>query len=156
MNWNETEVESAGITVSRDRRVDLEHFNPENRGVFTYSHNYNDFRFLARASYYDDWTSSDWSGDPTPRGLSGTGYTLDCTNYRDNCYNGDTIVDIEGAYTFSENYTLILGANNVFDQEAPIHNDNRTGLIGSGNTYTGSSPWGMEGAFYYARFRVDF
>jgi iron complex outermembrane recepter protein len=149
-------VESAGITVSRDRRVDLENFNPENRGVFTYSHNYNDFRLMVRASYYDDWTSSDWSADPTPRGAKGTGYTLDCTNFRDNCYNGETIVDIEGAYTFNENYTLILGANNVFDQEAPIHNDNRTGLIGSGNTYTTTSPWGMEGAFYYARFRVDF
>ena len=58
--------------------------------------------------------------------------------------------------TIADNYTLVLGANNVFDQEAPVDIDNLDGTIGSGNTYAGSSPWGIEGAFYYARFRVDF
>lgn len=157
-NWTETEVENAGSEVSRNRVLELENYNPENRGILTYNHFYDNFRFLARASYYDDWTVGDWSGDPTNRGPKGTNYTRDCTFglYRDNCYSGETIFDVEAAYTWRENYTFILGANNVFDEEAPKDIDNMDGTIGSGNTFTGSSPWGIEGAFYYARVRVDF
>lgn len=157
-NWTETEVDNAGSEVSRNRVVDLEEYNPHNRGVFTYNHFIGDLRLLARASFYDDWVASDWSGDPTPRGADGTGYTIDCTFglYRDNCYDGEVIFDLEAAYTFSDSYTLVVGANNAFDQDAPIDIDNLDGTIGSGNIYTGSSPWGYEGAFYYARFRVDF
>jgi hypothetical protein len=33
---------------------------------------------------------------------------------------------------------------------------NMDGTVGSGNTYVGSTPWGIEGRFVYARFRVDF
>ncbi len=157
-NWTETEVENAGSEVSRNRVVELENYNPENRGVFTYNHFVSDFRFLVRARYYDDWTEGDWSGDPTDRGPLGTNYMLDCSFglYRDNCYSGDTLFDVEAAYTFNENYSIIIGANNVFDEEGAIDIDNLDGTIGSGNTYAGSTPWGIEGAFYYARFRVDF
>ena len=157
-NWTQTEVDNAGSEVSRNRVLELENYNPENRGVFTYNHFISDFRFLARARNYDDWTVGDWSGDPSVRGPRGTNYSLDCGAglFRDNCYNGETIFDVEAAYTWNDHYTFVLGANNVFDKEAPKDIDNSTGLIGSGNTYTGSSPWGVEGAFYYARVRVDF
>ena len=157
-NWTETEVDNAGSEVARNRVLELENFNPKNRGVFTYNHFINNWRFLARASYYDDWIDGDWSGDPTNRGPLGTAYTIDCSAglFRDNCYSGETIFDVEAAVTIADNYQIILGANNVFDQEAPIDIDNLDGTIGSGNTFAGSSPWGIEGAFYYARFRVDF
>jgi len=157
-NWTETEVDNAGEEVNRNRVVNLENYNPANRGVFTYNHFLGDLRLLARASYYDEWVVSDWSDDPTDRGSLGTNYTLDCTFglYRDNCYDGEMTVDLEAAYTFADSYTLVIGANNAFDQEAPEDIDNLDGTIGSGNIYTGSSPWGIEGAFYYARFRVDF
>src|SRR5690606_13879331 len=79
-NWTKTEVKDAGEEVSRNRVVDLEHYNPRNRGIFTYNHFLGDFRFLVRASYYDDWISSGFSSDPTPRGPDGTGYTLDCAS----------------------------------------------------------------------------
>lgn len=158
--WNrtETEVDDAGSEVNRNRVVELENFNPQNRGVFGYNHFIGDFRFLARASYYDDWVDGDWSGDPTARGADGTGFTIDCAAglFRDNCYDGETIFDIEAAYTFNDNYSIIIGANNVFDEDAPIEINNLDGTVGSGNTFTGTSPWGIEGAFYYARFRVDF
>jgi len=47
-NWTETEVDNAGQEVNRNRVVGLENQNPQNRGVFTYNHFLNDFRFLAR------------------------------------------------------------------------------------------------------------
>ncbi len=157
-NWTETEVDSAGSEVDRNKVVNLEERNPHNRGVFTYNHFVNDWRFMARARYYDDWVAASWSGDTTPRGADGTGYTLDCTfgAFNDNCYSGETIFDAEAAYTFNDNYTVVVGASNLFDQEAPIDIDNTDGTIGSGNTYTGTAPWGFEGAFYYARLRIDF
>ena len=157
--WNqtETEVDNAGSEVSRNRVVDLENFNPENRGVFTYNHFLNDWRFLARLRTYDDWIEGNYSGDPTGRGANGTNYGLLCAAYnRDKCYDGENVVDVEVAYTFNDNYTLIVGANNVFDEEGAIDVNNLDGTIGAGNTYDGSTPWGIEGAFYYARFRVDF
>jgi len=155
-NWTETEVDSAGSEVSRNRVVDLENFNPANRGVFTYNHFVGDFRFLARMRTYDDWVSSDFSGDPTPRGVNGTGYSINCAGFVDDCYDGENIFDVEAAYTWNDNYTFVVGANNVFDEAGADDVNNFDGTIGSGNAYTGSTPWGIEGAFYYARLRVDF
>jgi len=157
-NWTETEVDNASSEVSRNRVVGLENYNPENRGVFTYNHFYEDFRFLARLRTYDDWIVGDWSGDPTPRGVNGTNVNIDCEFglYRDNCYDGENVFDVEAAYTWNDNYTFIVGANNVFDEDGATDIDNLDGTIGSGNAYTGSTPWGIEGAFYYARVRMDF
>jgi len=155
-NWTETEVDNAGSEVERNKVVDLENYNPLHRGVFTYNHFINDFRFMVRARYYDDWISSGFSGDTTPGGPNGTGYTLNCAINSDACYSGETIFDLEGAYTFADKYTLIVGAQNAFDQDAPLLNDNLDGTIGSGNTFTGTSPWGTEGGFWYVRFRAEF
>ncbi|MFT4886608.1 MAG: iron complex outermembrane receptor protein [Pseudohongiellaceae bacterium] len=152
----ETEVENAGREVDRNRVVDLENFNPENRGVLTYNHFIGDFRFLARASYYDDWVSSGFSGDTTARGADGVGYSLDCSINRDGCYDGEFTFDLEAAYTLNDNYTFIIGAQNAFDQDAPIDQDNLDGTIGSGNRYATSTPWGFEGQFLYGRININF
>ena len=155
-NWTETEVDNAGQEVNRNRVVGLENQNPQNRGVFTYNHFLNDFRFLARLRTYDDWIDSSWSGDPTPRGPQGLGYTINCGFNTDNCYSGENVVDLEAAYTWNSNYTFVVGANNAFDQDAALNQNNFDGTIGDGSLYAGSTPWGTEGAFYYARVRVDF
>ena len=152
----ETEVENAGEEVSRNRVVDLENFNPENRGVFTYNHFIGDFRFLARASFYDDWVSSGYRGDMTPLGADGTGYSIKCAVNRDACYDGEWTFDMEAAYSLNDNYTFILGAQNAFDQDAPIENNNLDGTIGSGNRYATSTPWGFEGQFLYGRVNINF
>ena len=155
-NWTETEVDNAGQEVNRNRVVGLENQNPQNRGVFTYNHFLNDFRFLARLRTYDDWIDSGWSGDTTPRGPNGLGYTINCGFNTDNCFSGESVVDLEAAYTWNSNYTFVVGANNAFDQDAAINQTNLDGTIGDGSLYAGSTPWGTEGAFYYARVRVDF
>ena len=155
-NWTETEVDNAGQEVNRNRVVGLENQNPQNRGVFTYNHFLNDFRFLARLRTYDDWIDSGWSGDTTARGANGLGYTINCGFNTDNCYSGENVVDLEAAYTWNSNYTFVVGANNAFDQDAALDQTNLDGTVGNGSLYAGSTPWGTEGAFYYARVRVDF
>ncbi|MEQ8206640.1 MAG: hypothetical protein RIA65_10730, partial [Woeseia sp.] len=135
-----------------------ENFNPQHRGIFTYNHFIGNWRLLARASYYGEFVSSDYSGDPTPRGASGTGYTIDCAGpaYNDQCVDGDWIFDVEAAYSFNENWTAVLGAQNVADNFGPVDEDNLDGTIGSGNTYLTGTPWGFDGGFWYFRLRADF
>lgn len=139
-NWTETEVDNAGQEVNRNRVVGLENQNPQNRGVFTYNHFLNDFRFLARLRTYDDWIDSGWSGDTTSRGPNGLGYTINCGFNTDNCYSGESVVDLEAAYTWNSNYTFVVGANNAFDQDAAINQNNLDGTIGDGSLYAGSTP----------------
>ncbi len=158
--WNRTrtKVDSAGNEVSRNRIVELEHFSPQNRGIFTVEHKMGDFRFLSRASFYGDWTDAAYSRDPDYVS-GGTSYTISCETGRDRCYNGEWIFDLEAAYTMNKKYTFILGAQNVFDQDAPADGANTAGpdlSNTSGGEFTSTSPWGIDGAFWYLRFRVDF
>ncbi len=158
-NWTETEVEDAGEEVSRNRVVDLEHYNPSHRGIFTYNHFLGDnWRFLVRASYYDDWISSGFSSDTTDRGADGTGYTLDCVvaNQNDQCYDAEWIFDVEAAYTFNNTWSIIAGAQNVGDSHGPIDTYNLDGTNGSGNTYATGTPFGFDGGFWYFRLRAEF
>ncbi len=155
-NWTETEVDDAGEEVSRDKLVDLENFNPENRGIFTANHMMGPFRFMLRASYYDDWVDADaGSSDPTHVD-GGTNYTIDCEKSGpDNCYDGDWIFDAEIGYTLNGRYDFIIGAQNLFDQDAPDDADNDAGpnfSDNSGQEFTTTSPWGFDGGFYYFRF----
>ena len=164
-NWTETDVDDAGEEVSRNRVVDLENFNPHNRGIFTYNHFVGDWRFLARASFYDEWVNASYSGDPTDPGPKGNQYTLDCAptdlgggafDYNDNCYDSEWIVDFEAAYSFTENWTAIVGVQNAFDTDAPVDRDNLDLTIGSGNTFDTGTPFGYDGGFWYFRVRADF
>ena len=155
-NYTKTRVDDAGSEVSRDRLLELERYNPRNRGVFTINHMIGDFRVLFRANYYDDWTEGSYSGDPTYVD-DGTVYSVDCDF--DNCYKGEWIFDLEGAYTFADRYTVSVGAYNVFDQDAPDDADNSAGpnfSNNSGQQFTETSHWGINGGFWYVRFKADF
>ena len=165
-NWTETTVDRIGDEVSRDRVHDLENFNPEHRGIFTYNHFVNNFRFLVRASYYGDWIDASFSDDPTfTTTASGKPiYASDCVgvpvagglDFNDLCYGSDWIFDIEGAYTFADKYTVVLGVQNVADNFGPRDKDNADGTIGLGAAYELGNPFGYEGGFWYLRLRADF
>ncbi len=152
--YNETEVDSVGEEVSRNRLLDLERLNPENRGVFTISHLIGDLRLMARASYYDEWTEGSNSDDSTFT-PGETDYQVDCTLGLDNCYGDEWVVDLEAAYTYNDRYTFVLGAQNAFDNKGPRDKDNLDGTIGSGNAYETSSPIGFDGGFFYLGFVAD-
>ncbi|MDH4312007.1 MAG: TonB-dependent receptor [Gammaproteobacteria bacterium] len=163
-NWQQTTVDNAGEEVDRNKVVNLENRSPEHRGVFTYNHFLNNWRFLVRARYYDDFVVADYGDDPTDPGVNGVGYTLTCSvpgqpvngDFPDNCYSGDTIFDAEVAYTFAEKYTVVVGAQNLFDEQGPEDIDNSDGSVGSGNKYSDAIPWGFEGGFWYLRLRAEF
>jgi iron complex outermembrane receptor protein len=153
-NWTETEVDDAGEEVSRDRVLELEHFNPRNRGIFTYQHYMGNLRLLGRASFYDSWINADGGDDDDP--ADPTNYTISCAINQDKCSDSEWIFDIEAAYTFAEKYSIIVGAQNVTDEFGPVDIHNLDGTIGSGNTYEQSTPFGQDGGFWYVRFRAEF
>ena len=152
-NWTETKVDSAGTEVDRNRVVDLENFNPKNRGIFSYNHFIGGFRFLARASYYDEWITGDYSADSPANPVN---YTLDCTIPNDKCYGAEWVFDLEAAYTFNDTWTAVIGAMNVADNNGPIDQDHADGTIGSGNTFEQGNHIGQDGGFWYFRLRADF
>ncbi len=155
-NWTKTTVKDAGEEVSRDRLLELEQYNPRNRGTFSINHLIGDFRVLFRANYYDDWTTGNYSDDPTYVD-GGTTYTVDCT--QDGCYKGGWVFDAEAAYTFAQRYTIAVGAYNVFDKDAPADAYNTAGpdfSDNSGEKYTDSSHWGINGGFWYVRLQANF
>jgi iron complex outermembrane receptor protein len=155
-NYTETEVDRIGEFISRNRVLELENYNPENRVVFTLNHLVGDFRFLFRANMYDDWVDGNFNGDPTFVGGE-TNYTIDCD--QDGCYKGKWVFDMEAAYTFNDRYTIAVGGMNIFDQDAPDDAFNGAGpdfSDNSGQQYTESSHWGINGGFWYLRLRADF
>ena len=161
--WNntQTEVNDAGKEVSRERLVELENYNPENRGIFTATHTVGDLRLLGRASFYGEWINADGgagsNGGPsdTTYVSGGTSYNVRCQMNEDHCYDSQWIFDLEASYTFNQRYMVAVGANNILDEFGPKDPGNDDGGVGSGNTYETGNPWGFDGGFYYLRVRVD-
>ena len=131
-NYTKTDVtKSNPDTVDATRIRELEDGLPDIRYSITANHMNGDWRFLGRISYYDDWFDSEDGND----------------------YGGEFLVDLEGAYHVTDALTLVLGAQNVFDQTPE---DNPGAASGVGNKYSQFSPFGFNGGFWYARAKYDF
>ena len=88
-------------------------------------------RLLGRVGYWDEWYD----------------------NEDGRVYGGETLVDLEAAYTFANAMTVVVGAQNVFDQ---YPEENPGAAAGVGNRYSQYTPFGFNGAFWYARLKYDF
>lgn len=132
-NQTKTELDKASDVIDREREGELEDFLPETRWYLTGVHTIGPWRFLARLSYYDEWT--DPANDPAS----------------DIDFGDEYLLDVEAAYTWDDRYTIVVGAQNVFD-EFP---DKEPRALTLGYEYPEGSPMGFNGGFYYTRFRVD-
>jgi len=129
-NNTKTEVTKRGQTVDDARVRQIEEGVPETRYNIAANHTMNNWRFLARVSYFDDW----WDSEDG------------------NKYSGKHLLDLEAAYTWNDNLTVVLGAQNVLD-ETP--DENPGAADGVGNRYSQFSPFGFNGAYWYLRLRYD-
>lgn len=129
-NNTKTKVVNPGDNIGATRIREYEEGLPETRYNISANHNMNDWRFLARASYYDDWYDSEDG----------------------NVYDGKFLVDLEGAYRFSDALGIVVGAQNAFDTTP---DENPTAAAGVGNRYSQFSPFGFNGAFWYVRMTYD-
>ena len=132
LNSTNTEVTKLNpVTLSQNRVKQIEQALPETRVSLTAHHNMGDWRFLGRVGYWDEWYDNE-------DGL---------------IYGGETLVDVEAAYTFANDMTVVVGAQNVFDQ---YPEENPNAAAGVGNRYSQYTPFGFNGMFWYARLNYDF
>lgn len=131
-NLTDTEVTKFNPATLDDSRIrELQEALPDVRWTLSANHSMGSWRFLGRLSYYDDWFDSE-----------------DVFVYGD-----EYIVDLEAAYKFSQGVTLTLGGQNVLDEYPDV---NPSASAGVGNLYSQYSPFGFNGAFWYARLSYKF
>ncbi|MEE8464491.1 MAG: TonB-dependent receptor [Gammaproteobacteria bacterium] len=131
-NWTDTKVDKFNPDTLDDTRIkELQEGLPGIRANLTANHQATDrFRVLARLSYYDEWFDSE-----------------DVASYGD-----EWLVDLEAAYSFNDNLTFTIGAQNIFDVFPGENTGARTGV---GNRYSQYTPFGFNGGFWYARVRYE-
>ena len=141
--WNEQEISNVTPnTINASRVCDLEHQTPENRTVLTFDYRSDSmFGGFLRLNNYDNWASTG--------GLFSPG---DCSDF--SRYSGALIVDLEASVTLADNYTISIGAENLFDEEPGREGDVILGVLGVDRSIT--SPWGNNGGFWYVRLQADF
>jgi len=143
-NYNDPSVSKVQTgTINKQRVYDLENQIPKNRAVLTFDYRQgNGFGALMRMNYYSGWsTSAGLFYDPAnPTGP-----------YH---YSGDTLFDLEASYTFADQYTVALGAENVFDTEPEREQDGTLQFLGVKNALT--SPYGFNGGLWYLRLEAKF
>ncbi|MGH8864886.1 MAG: TonB-dependent receptor domain-containing protein, partial [Burkholderiales bacterium] len=142
-NFNEQKVSNvASGTLNESRVYDLENQVPQQRSTLTLDYSRGDsFSGLLRFNYYGDWSSTG--------GLFSPGDASDQSDY------GSTVlVDLEARFTFGKRYTVAIGGENIFDELPDPEQDGVLQFLGVRPALT--SPFGFNGAFYYARASVKF
>ncbi|MBO9489360.1 TonB-dependent receptor [Endozoicomonas sp. G2_1] len=130
-NWTQTEVDSFSDNISEFRVRMLEDNLPAVRYSLTANHLNGDWRFLTRLRYagaiFEDHLDS--------------GLPLDV--------GSEFVFDAEVAYQFTDNFNLVVGAQNLFDNDPDIAEAYDTEVAGS--RFPTTSPIGINGGFYYVR-----
>ena len=142
-NYNKQEISNVADNTINDSRVyDLENQVPEHRTTVTLDWQSGGiFGGYVRLNNYGDWSSTG--------GLFSPGDASDVTEY-----SGALLVDLEARATFADWITVAIGAENVFDEVPDAEGDFILGLLGVQNSLT--SPYGVNGGFYYARAVLTF
>ena len=142
-NWNEQDVgRVTPNTINASRVFDLEHQVPENRSTLTFDYDSGGaLGGYVRFNNYGGWESTG--------GLFSPGDASDVTSYGSNL-----LVDLEATYRFNDYIRISVGAENVFDVEPDIEGDPILRVLGVDKAIT--SPFGVNGGFWYARLAADF
>ena len=129
-NRTENKVDSYSPDVISQERIDgLEGGVPKVRWNVSATHYVNDWRLMVRASYYGSFYDKE---DET-------------------VYGKEILLDAEAEYTFNENYSVTLGAQNLLDEYPDLS------VVGNwGRKYPQAAPIGFAGGLYYAKMAYKF
>jgi iron complex outermembrane receptor protein len=135
-NHNETEVTKQnqvnGVNpVTEGTVFNIENNLPENRFNFTVNQYFGKVILTVRANWYDE--------------------TVDERNSREKVDDA-WLVDLEGRYPVNDSFTVVAGANNIFD-EFPNKIQTR---VGNGLAYPRRTPIGYDGGMYYLKLEYSF
>ena len=136
-NWNRTEIDKFNPrTISAKKKHIIEDGRPKVRWTFTADHESGPWQILTRVRYYGAHVD-----------YAGAGLDDDMMQAE-----ARTLVDFEAAYSFTDNFALAFGAENLLDNEPTRHR-----YQGSyGNLYPESTPFDYNGGFYYAKAMLNF
>lgn len=144
-NFNQNKVTRADPAVISPVQVsDIENFAPKHRVVLSGAWSLGDLLINARGNYYSSWSVQN--------------------DYPGQVFGAKATADLDVSYTIAENYTITLGANNIFntkpDRIAPTTANPIFAVTGStadGQIYPRSGgPFGINGGFWYARLRIKY
>lgn len=149
-NYNKNKVTrfEEGI-LSPERIGNIEHMNPKFRANMTETWTLGDFTVLGRAAYYHKWKdfAQMWAGGNA-------------------AFGSEFTFDLEVSYQMTDNIRLAVGGENIFNNYpdkdrrstgTPDQNWYRfTDAQVDGNRYPGSSPFGVNGGFWYVRANLNF
>ena len=146
--WNHTgtRVRDVRNSVINDFRLaTLERGLPQDRWTVTASHDRARWRVMGRVNWYGSyWDSED------ARNASDLGVVALPVLYPD--YGGKALVDAELGIRLGSGAWLSLGAQNVLNAYPDV---NPYAADTVGNPYGQFSPFGFDGAYYYARMSFD-
>jgi len=145
-NYTDTEVTENSAFTSDFKVKRLEDGLPAHRGTFTVSQSWDDVNMFVRANYYGEYYAVHVDWEATAK-------------------DADSAVtfDAEVSYNINDSFTLSLGAQNMFDQDAELVDFNGNGGDASdlpnaqwGGKYYETSPYGFNGGFYYLKGTYNF
>jgi iron complex outermembrane receptor protein len=141
-NWNETEVDRFSAITGDFKVKRLEEDLPNHRATATWAQSMDEFSFFTRVNYFGEYQGVHVDFDATA-------ITADAA----------VTVDFEFSYFLTEEFTLTAGAQNIFDQDAErINIPESVGIPNNnwGGVYYETSPFGINGGFYYLQASYSF
>ncbi|MBX3706220.1 MAG: TonB-dependent receptor [Pseudomonadales bacterium] len=135
-NWTKTEVDSFNPDIIGPTRVrQLEESLPEKRFALTANHAQGPVNGMVRVSWYDEYFEAHLDDGTLP-------------------IDGDAafIVDVELGYDFNENFSVVGGAQNLFNEKGT--KNPWADIVGA--KYAPISPFGFNGGFWYVRGLYNF
>ena len=141
-NWNETEVDRFSAITGAFKVQRLEQDLPNHRATATWAQSMDDFSFFTRVNYFGEYQGVHVDFDATAITASAA-----------------VTVDFEANYYFSDAITLTAGAQNIFDQDAErINIPASVGIANNnwGGIFYETSPFGINGGYYYVQATYNF
>ena len=141
-NFTNTTVTDHNPDTLDDHRIrELQENLPAHRASLTGVYSLTDaWGVLGRASYFSGWfDSEDFLQNPKMEGVGE--------------YTGRVIFDLETTYTVGAGLALTLGGRNILNT---YPDENPNGADSVGNKYGQFSPFGFDGAFWYAKVGYSF
>jgi iron complex outermembrane recepter protein len=178
-SYNETEItgintptppQLGDLSVTlfdRFERIRVERGQPRTTLNLMLNYNIGDFALMVRGIRYGEFTTTNFAGSNVPGVIDVNGpltigagasqiYFPD-VNIFDQTYPALWVTDIDVSYKLFKKLTLAVGGNNVFNvypqRSILIPGNDNNGRI---TPFSGQSPSGFNGAFYYGRVAYNF
>jgi iron complex outermembrane receptor protein len=135
-NYNETTVTKGSLTASATQKRLFEEARPKQNLTGSATYAWGKFELLGRVRYYGKWTDS----------------TGNATGDIFQEFGGITLADVAVTYKATDNYSIRVGAENVFD----THPAEAVFQASRGLVYSRNAPYDTNGGDYYVRLDAKF